>query len=70
MKKRKPNNTYNFTVVKKIAEMMGFSESYVRKILKGDRTGVMANAVKKKYQEMVEEIDNTINNFIEKQTDL
>ncbi len=56
-------NKYNDLVVKKLAEKHKISTSYVRKSLKGDRTGIFPDLIIKEYKELNKIIDDTLNNF-------
>ncbi|WP_156809712.1 hypothetical protein [Riemerella columbina] len=60
MKKR---NNYNIIVVKKTAEIFGFSDRYIRACLKGDRKGIMADQIIKQYKVFVLEIDKLVENI-------
>ncbi len=61
MDKNKTNrNKYNHLVVNKLADKHNISKSYVRKSLKGDRTGILPDLIIKEYKEL----ENQINNFL------
>lgn len=65
--KNEKNNTnrnkYNDLVVKKLAEKHKISTSYVRKSLKGDRTGIFPDLIKKEYKELNKLINDALDNF-------
>ena len=49
-KTKKKKRNHNAEIVEKIAEKYGFSIDYVRKCLRGDRKGLMADAIIKDYK--------------------
>lgn len=40
--------------------MYGFSQRYVRQILKGDRKGLMADHVIRDYKQLVKDLENAV----------
>lgn len=55
---------YHPLAINKIAEMYGYSERYIRQILKGDRTGLMAENVLRDYKRFVKEFDKATKNIV------
>ena len=51
---------YNTQAVEKTAEYFNYTPRYVRMCIKGDATGIMPDAVVKKYREFVKRIEKAI----------
>ena len=56
-KSKQKRKKYHPLAVNKVAEMYGYSASYIRQILKGDRKGLMADNVPRDYKELCKKID-------------
>lgn len=65
IEKRNKNNKYNAVVVAKVAEFYGYSRCYIRRCLKGERGGVMAENVVNKYNKIVKELEEAYENVME-----
>lgn len=51
-KPTKKRNMYNTDILFAIKESTGYSIDYIRKCLRGDRTGIMPDKVKKSYKDL------------------
>jgi len=51
-KSTKKRNNYNEDIINALADKYGFSQDYIRKCLRSDRTGIMPDNVKKDYKEL------------------
>lgn len=51
-KSNKKINNYNTDVLKALEDMYGYSTDYIRKSLRGDRTGVMPDNIKASYKKL------------------
>lgn len=51
-KSKKKINNYNPDVLEALENMYGFSVDYIRKCLRGDRTGVMPDQIRLSYKEL------------------
>ena len=63
-KRKKPN--YNRDIILGLKTKYGFSESYVRKSINGDRTGLIPIRIKEDYQQLVQTTKKIINQQISK----
>jgi len=61
-KSTKNSNNYNEDILNALHEMFGFSIDYIRKCLRGDRTGIMPDEVCKYYKKMQAESKRAIEN--------
>lgn len=62
--KSKPS--YNQDVLKIIKERYGFSYDYIRKAIRGDRTGTNCDLIKSEYQRLVNEYKKVMQTQIDK----
>ncbi len=49
-KTKQKRKTYNTEILIVLSEKFGYSEDYIRKSLRGDRTGIMPDKIKKEYK--------------------
>jgi hypothetical protein len=61
-KKKKP--TYNQDIIKGLKLKYGFSESYIRKSINGDRTGLYPIKIKDEYNALFKSTNKIINEQI------
>jgi len=54
---------YNQDILKALSEKFGFSVDYIRKSLRGDRTGIMPDKIIAEYKILFKALDSTIINF-------
>ncbi|GIZ10249.1 hypothetical protein [Flavobacterium sp. UMI-01] len=52
-KSNKKRSNYNEEALEALKKKYGYSLDYIRKCLRGDRTGLMADAIKSDYNESV-----------------
>lgn len=52
-KSNKKRTYYNEEALEAIEKKYGYSIDYIRKCIRGDRTGLMADAIKKDYDEFI-----------------
>lgn len=52
-KSSKKRTNYNEEVLEVLKKKYGYSIDYIRKCLRGDRTGIMADAIKKDYNDSI-----------------
>jgi hypothetical protein len=68
-KRTKNNNNYNLEILNLLATKYGYSVDYIRKCLRGDRTGIMPDAIKKEYTTLENEAKKAIEDKIKKSLD-
>ena len=66
-KSNKKRTYYNEEALEAIKKKYGYSTDYIRKCLRGDRTGLMADAIIKDYNESVAACKSAIEDKIIKQ---
>lgn len=49
-KTKQKRKNYNTGILIVLSEKFGYSEDYIRKSLRGDRTGIMPDKIKKEYK--------------------
>ena len=49
-KTKQKRKTYNTGILNVLSEKFGYTEDYIRKSLRGDRTGIMPDKLKKEYK--------------------
>lgn len=51
--KQKSKPFYDPDVLNKLHELYGYSKDYIRKSIRGDRTGIIPERLKKQYNQMI-----------------
>lgn len=64
-KSKQKREKYNALAVKKVAEIYGYSQRYIRQILKGDRKGLMADNVLRDYKKLKNDFDTSVNQAVD-----
>ncbi len=59
----KKRNLYNQDILEHIQQRYGFSLDYIRKSLRGDRTGILPEKILKEYFDLETETRKAIANF-------
>lgn len=59
-KPTKKSTTYNDVVLNSLINKYGLSKDYIRKCLRGDRTGIMPDTITKEYNTLDKEINKTV----------
>ena len=63
-KSNKKRINYNEEALEALKKKYGYSIDYIRKCLRGDRNGIMADAIKKDYNESIAACKTAIENKI------
>lgn len=67
-KETKKRNKYNEKILDVVSKRYGVSIDYVRKCLRGDRTGIVPDRISKEYKDGVKELDKVVDVTVEKIT--
>lgn len=63
-KSTQKRNSYNTSVIKKIAEKYSVTPRYVRQCITGDRQGIFPDKLKSEYRTVSVDIEKTLNDKI------
>jgi hypothetical protein len=61
-KSKKKRTYYNQSILLVIQERYGYSLDYIRKSLRGDRTGILPDKLIEEYKKLEQEANQAINN--------
>ncbi|MDV6170199.1 hypothetical protein R1T16_17315 [Flavobacterium sp. DG1-102-2] len=67
-KETKKRNKYNEKILEAVSKRYGVTIDYVRKCLRGDRSGIVPDRISKDYKEGVKELNEVVDETVEKIT--